>query len=80
MNRRVVDVVYLLLFVWASMLAGLKVIATFIVPMEIPGAVNQYLTNILQVMVSTALVLMWLLIWRWLAKSIFWRNIVANEK
>ena len=80
MNRRVVDVVYLLLFVWASMLTGLKIIATFIVPMEIPGAVNQYLTNILQVMVSTALVLMWLLIWRWLAKSIFWRNIVANEK
>lgn len=80
MNKRVVDVAYLLLFVWAFMLTGLKVIATFIVPMKIPGVVNQVLTNTLQVMISTTLVLIWLLIWRWLAKSIFWRNIISNEK
>lgn len=80
MNRRVVDVMYLLLFVWASMLLGLKVIATYIVPINIPGGVNRYLSNVLQVMISTTLVLIWLLIWRWLAKSIFWRNILAGEK
>ncbi len=62
------------------MFLGLKIIATWIVPMQIPGLENRYIINILQVMTSALLVLIWLLIWRWLAQSIFWRNILSNEK
>jgi hypothetical protein len=62
------------------MLLGLNVIATYIVPIQISGGVNRYLTNVLQVIISTTLVLIWLMIWRWLAKTIFWRNLITSEK
>ena len=77
MRRRILDFVVLLLFVWACMLAGLWVIATIIVPLELPDIVNSGLTSIIQVVLSALLVLVWLQIWRWLARSIFWRAINA---
>jgi hypothetical protein len=79
MIRRIVDFVIILLFVWVFMFAGLWVIATIIVPLELPGIANRGLTNIMQVVISTLLVLIWLQIWRWLASNIFWRAINASS-
>lgn len=79
MIRRIFDFIIILLFVWACMFAGLWVIATIIVPLELPGIANRGLTNIIQVVISTLLVLIWLQIWRWLASSIFWRAINASR-
>jgi hypothetical protein len=62
------------------MFLGLNIIAAWIVPMQIPGLENKYIINILQVVTSASLVIIWFLIWRWLAQSIFWRNILSNEK
>jgi hypothetical protein len=79
MIRRILDFIIILLFVWACMFAGLWVIATLIVPLELPGIASRSLTNIIQVVISTLLVLIWLQIWRWLASSIFWQAINASR-
>jgi hypothetical protein len=78
MTRRILDFVIILLFVWGGMLFGLWIISSMIVPMSIPG-VSRYLVNILQVVVSASMVLLWLLLWRWLARSMFWRALRNNQ-
>ncbi len=78
MTRRTLDFVIILLFVWGGMLFGLWIISSMIVPISIPG-VSRYLVNILQVVVSTSMVLFWLLLWRWLARSMFWRALRNNQ-
>lgn len=80
MIRRIADFVVILLFVWIFMLAGLWFIATIIVPLSLPGIDNRGLTNIIQVVISTFMVLIWLQIWRWLASSIFWRAVNDSTK
>ena len=78
MTRRIFDFVIILLFVWGGMLFGLWIISSMIVPMSVPG-VSRYLVNILQVVVSASMVLLWLLLWRWLARSMFWRALRNNQ-
>ncbi len=78
MTRRTLDFVIILLFVWGGMLLGLWIISSMIVPISIPG-VSRYLVNILQVVVSASMVLLWLLLWRWLARSMFWRALRNNQ-
>ena len=78
MTRRILDFVIILLFVWGGMLFGLWIISSMIVPMSVPG-VSRYLVNILQVVVSASMVLLWLLLWRWLARSMFWRALRNNQ-
>ena len=78
MTRRIFDFVIILLFVWGGMLFGLWIISSMIVPMSVPG-VSRYLVNILQVVVSASMVLLWLLSWRWLARSMFWRALRNNQ-
>ena len=78
MTRRILDFVIILLFVWGGMLFGLWIISSMIVPISIPG-VSRYLVNILQVVVSASMVLLWLLLWRWLARSMFWRALRNNQ-
>lgn len=78
MTRRIFDFVIILLFVWGGMLFGLWIISSMIVPISIPG-VSRYLVNILQVVVSASMVLLWLLLWRWLARSMFWRALRNNQ-
>ena len=73
MIRRIMDFVLLLFFVWACMFLGLWIIDTLIVPMRIPGTGDRFLTGVAQVVISAILVLIWLQIWRWLARTIFWR-------
>jgi hypothetical protein len=77
-TRRILDFVIILLFVWGCMLFGLWIINSMIVPMSIPG-VSRYMINILQVIISAAMVLLWLQIWRWLARSMFWRALRNNQ-
>ena len=78
MIRRILDFVILLLYVWGCMILGLWVIDAFIVPMTIPG-VNGYVVNVIQVVISASMVLLWLLMWRWLSKSMFWR-VIGNHQ
>jgi len=78
MTRRTLDFVIILLFVWGGMLFGLWIISSMIVPISIQG-VSRYLVNILQVVVSASMVLLWLLLWRWLARSMFWRALRNNQ-
>ena len=78
MIRRILDFVILLLYVWGCMILGLWVIDAFIVPMTIPGA-NRYVVNVIQVVISASMVLLWLLMWRWLSKSMFWRAIRNHQ-
>ena len=78
MIRRILDFVVLLLYVWGCMILGLWVIDAFIVPMSIPG-VNGFLVNVIQVVISASMVLLWLLMWRWLSKNMFWRAIRNHQ-
>ena len=78
MIRRILDFVIILLYVWGCMILGLWVIDAFIVPMSIPG-VNGYLVNVIQVVISASMVLLWLLMWRWLSKNMFWRAIRDHQ-
>ncbi len=75
MNRRVLDFVIILLFVWIWMIGGLWLIDYWIIPLEIPGVERAYIVNIVQVVISTLLVLSWLLLWKKLATWMFWRAI-----
>ncbi|MBS7614754.1 hypothetical protein KEJ18_03370 [Candidatus Bathyarchaeota archaeon] len=72
MIRRVLDFVLILLFVWVCMILGLWIIDRVIVPMDLPGVTNSYLSAILKVGISTFLVLIWLWIWREIVKRSFW--------
>jgi hypothetical protein len=72
MIRRILDFVFILLFVWACMILGLVVIDRVIVPMQLPGITDIFLTGILKVGVSASLVLFWLWLWREIVKKMFW--------
>ena len=75
MIRRVLDFVIILLFVWICSIGGLWLIDYLIIPLKIPGIEQAYIVNIVQVMISTVLVLLWLLLWKKLATWMFWRAI-----
>lgn len=68
----------LLLFVWGCILLGLWAINDLIVPMSIPG-VRGNVINIVQVAISSAMVLLWLWTWRRLAKTMFWRALRNHQ-
>jgi len=78
MTRRILDFVVILLFVWGCMLLGLWVIDALVVPMTIPG-MSRFLVGIVQVAISASMVFLWLLLWRWLARSMFWRALRNNQ-
>jgi len=72
MIRRILDFVFILLFIWACMILGFWVIDQVIVPMELPGVTNGLLTGILKFSISAGLVLFWLWLWREIVKRMFW--------
>jgi len=75
MIRRIIDFVLILIFVWASMIFGLWLIDSVIVPLRLPisGFFGRVLTAILKVLVSAALVIFWLWLWREIVRRTFWR-------
>ena len=75
MIRRILDFVFILLFMWICMIAGLWLISEVIVPFEMPGINNDVVTSILKVAASVGLVLFWLWLWREIVKRTFWRNL-----
>ncbi len=75
MIRRVLDFVIILLFVWICSIGGLWLIDYLIIPLKIPGIEQAYIVNIVQVVISTVLVLLWLFLWKKLATWMFWRTI-----
>jgi len=79
MIRRILDFVFILLFFWTSMLFGLWIIHTVIVPMEIHNVTNNVLTGIVKVSISASLVLIWLWFWREIVKKMFWRTLKNNN-
>ncbi|RLI35095.1 hypothetical protein DRO55_05665 [Candidatus Bathyarchaeota archaeon] len=76
MIRRVMDFVLIMLFVWASMLFGLWIIDTLVVPLRIPlpeNSLGDLLTATAKVLISAVLVLIWLWLWREIVRRTFWR-------
>jgi hypothetical protein len=73
MIRRILDFVFILLFVWACMILGLWVIHQVILPMPIPGTTNVFLTAMVKFGISAGLVLFWLWLWREIVKRMFWQ-------
>ena len=74
MIRRILDFIFILLFIWACMILGLWIIDSFIVPLELPGITNDIITGTLKVGMSSAMVLFWLWLWREIIKRMFWRT------
>jgi len=73
MIRRILDFVFILLFVWIFMLLGLWTINTWIVPLSLPlGSVGHGISNAAKSVISVLLVLLWLWIWREIVKRTFW--------
>ena len=75
MIRRITEFVIILLFVWVCMIGGLWLIDVWIIPLEIPGIEQAYIVNIMQGVISTVLVMLWLILWKKLATWMFWRAI-----
>jgi hypothetical protein len=61
------------------MLIGLGFINWVIVPMKIQEPFEG-LTNVVQVFLSTFMVLVWLYLWRWIVTKMFWRALNENIK
>jgi hypothetical protein len=72
MIRRILDFIFILLFVWVCMILELWVIDRIIVPMQLPGITDMLITGILKVGFSAGLVLFWLWLWREIVKKMFW--------
>jgi len=72
MIRRILDFVFILLFVWIFMLLGFWIIDTWIVP-DLPlGSIGRGISNVAKSVISVLLVLLWLWIWREIVKRTFW--------
>jgi hypothetical protein len=79
MIRRIMDFVYILVFVWAGMFMGLWIIHSLIVPLELPGIANPILTGILRGAISAILALVWLWMWREMVRRMFWQAIKEQQ-
>jgi hypothetical protein len=77
MIRRILDFVFVLLFVWACMILGLWIIDSYIVPP--PGVTDDTLTATLKVAISGGMVLLWLWLWREIIKRMFWQTLRRNK-
>ena len=73
MRKRILDFVNILIFVWISMLLGLWVINGAIIPWKLPEPFSRGMTNVVQVAISTILVLLWLYLWKRIATTMFWK-------
>ena len=78
MIRRILDFIFILLFVWACMILGLWVIDTIIVPLQLPAAMNDIIAAMLKLGISGAMVLLWLWLWREIITRMFWRTTRAS--
>lgn len=78
MIRRILDFVFILLFIWVCMILGLWIIDSYIVPLELPGITNSILTATLKVLISAGMVLFWLWLWREIVKRMFWQALKAQ--
>jgi len=75
MIRRILDFVAILIFVWTVLIIGLWIIASYIVPFQLPGESNAVLAGTLKVVFSAILALIWLWTWREIVRRLFWRTI-----
>jgi hypothetical protein len=79
MIRRILDFVFLLLFVWACMILGLWIISSFIVPLELPGMKSGIVIAVFRLAISAAMTLFWLWLWREIIKRMFWRSMKTQQ-
>jgi len=80
MIRRIFDFTLILLFMWICMILGLWLINEVIVPLELPGINNRFITAILKVAASGGLALFWLWLWREIVKRMFWRALKKSQE
>jgi hypothetical protein len=73
LRRRILAFVNILIFVWISLLLGLWVINWVIIPWKLPEPFSMGMTNVVQVVISTVLVLLWLYLWKRIATKMFWK-------
>jgi len=79
MIKRILDFVNILIFVWISMLVGLWVINWMIIPWKLPEPFSRGMTNVVQVAISTILVLLWLYLRKRIATTKFWNAMTDNK-
>ena len=79
MIRRILDFVFILIFIWACMIIGLWIIDAVIVPLTLPGIPDGFVTATLKVGISAGLVLFWLWLYREIIRRMFWR-IIGTQK
>ncbi len=79
MIKRILDFVNILIFVWVSMLVGLWVINWVIIPWKLSEPFSRGMTNVVQVAISTVLVLLWLYLWKRMATTKFWNAMSGNK-
>jgi len=75
--RRIMDFIFLLVFVWVCMLLGLWVIDTLIVPWGLPF--GSFWEALSRVVISVSLVLLWLWLWREIVKRTFWGTLKGQR-
>ena len=68
------------MFVWVSMMIGLWIIASFIVPFEIPGLNDPVIVGSVKVIISLLLVMTWLWTWREIVRRTFWKTMRRQQE
>lgn len=69
---------FLIVFVWVSMIFGLLVIHLYIVPLELPG-VGPIAIGVLKVTLSLSLAILWLWVWRRMVVAVFQRSMKEQQ-
>lgn len=78
MIRQRLNLIYVMAFVWVSMIFGLFVISMYIVPLELPG-INSITTGVLKVILSLLLSILWLWMWRRMVVMVFWQAVKEQQ-
>jgi len=73
---RVLSLVFIIVFVWFSLMFGLFIIVKYVLELSIPlsGIVGSVLAGIVRVVAASSIAIFWLILWKKIADFYFWRN------
>jgi len=74
---RVLSLVFIIVFVWFSLMFGLFIIVKYVLELSIPlsGIVGSVLAGIIRVVAASSIAIFWLILWKKIADFYFWKNI-----
>ena len=80
--RRFLRLIGILFFIWISMLFGLWLIVTLVLPLTIPvgGWFGRFLTSMARVVIGTSLAILWLWAWKKVEYAYLWRVLKQAKK